>query len=283
MIISERQKAAARLNGAKSRGPKTEAGKRRSSRNGCKHNLYSRTRSPLAPGESPDDFARLLEELRAMYQPQTPRAESALHILAANTWLQNRVRATTTSLMNAEIDRLTPLHPGADFDTLAFLAIERVPVIDLLGRCESRYERRINRAEDILDKERTKAQAAVKLLKTKSRTREPFAFNAETAQNPEPETPAAPPEPLSTLQPNVLDPSATAAPAINPAESSKTRFQTRRPFPFNTKTARNPEPKPRRTAAAHAGIPPQRTRNRCRARTAARPANTRRVRNGQPG
>jgi hypothetical protein len=34
MIVSERKKAAARLNGAKSRGPKTEVGKRRSSRNG---------------------------------------------------------------------------------------------------------------------------------------------------------------------------------------------------------------------------------------------------------
>ena len=142
MIISERQKAAARLNGAKSRGPKTEAGKRRSSRNGCTHNLYSRSRSFLAPGESPDDFARLLEELRAMYLPQTPKAESAIHILAANTWLKNRVLATEISLMNAEMDRLAPLHPGADFETLAFLACERVP-IDLLGRCESRYERRI--------------------------------------------------------------------------------------------------------------------------------------------
>ncbi len=48
-----RQQAASRANGAKSRGPKTAAGKRRSSRNGCKHNLYSRV-APMPPADDPD-------------------------------------------------------------------------------------------------------------------------------------------------------------------------------------------------------------------------------------
>jgi len=256
MIISERQKAAARLNGAKSRGPKTEVGKRRSSRNGCKHNLYSR--SFLAPGESTDGFVRLLEEFRAIYQPRTPRTENALHILAANTWLQNRARATEISLMNAAMDRLAPLHLGADFHTLAFLACERLP-IDLMARTEGRYQRRIDRAEDILLKEWMKAQvptppqAPAKSLKTRLRTRESFVCNTQTAQSPEPKTAAAESEALPILHPNVFEPAATPEPPTAapqaPSTSSKTKSRTRQPFIFNAETARNPEPKPCRTTA----------------------------------
>ncbi len=88
MIISERQKAAARLNGAKSRGPKTAAGKRRSSRNGCKHNLYSRYPS-LAPDESRRKSPNASQSSAPTPAPN-PDAERAIHILAANTWLQNR-------------------------------------------------------------------------------------------------------------------------------------------------------------------------------------------------
>jgi hypothetical protein len=48
----------ARINGAKSRGPKTAAGLKRSSQNALKHGLTAQTL--LLPSEDPDEFHELL-------------------------------------------------------------------------------------------------------------------------------------------------------------------------------------------------------------------------------
>ena len=72
--ISDGFLAASRSNGSKSKGPKTEEGKRRSSQNSYKHGLYaapdSKTRQlMLRVGEDPDLLARLEREFKEALQP----------------------------------------------------------------------------------------------------------------------------------------------------------------------------------------------------------------------
>jgi hypothetical protein len=70
MSVTTRAEAS-RLNGSKSQGPTTEAGKSQSSRNAVKHGLFARLDAPLDPGEaeiSKDFLAALITN----YSPQTP-------------------------------------------------------------------------------------------------------------------------------------------------------------------------------------------------------------------
>ena len=55
---SPAQQSASRVNGARSRGPVTDAGRTRAARNGIRHGLRG---GPFAllPGEDTDEFARL--------------------------------------------------------------------------------------------------------------------------------------------------------------------------------------------------------------------------------
>ena len=60
-MITEKQAQARRQNGKLSQGPKTPEGKAVSSRNALMHGF--RSRSPLVPGECPDDLASFRDEL----------------------------------------------------------------------------------------------------------------------------------------------------------------------------------------------------------------------------
>ena len=107
---TELQRQTARLNGARSRGPRTAAGKLRSSQNACRHGLYSRR--VLSP---------LLREMPASSAQSAPApqfstpAEAAYH-LACVEYMQ--VFALENRLLDEEIDRLRTLHPGESADSL---------------------------------------------------------------------------------------------------------------------------------------------------------------------
>ena len=64
---SERQILASRANGARSRGPVTAEGKRRSSRNAVSHGLLAEV--VVLPGESQDAFCRLLTDYLKRFEP----------------------------------------------------------------------------------------------------------------------------------------------------------------------------------------------------------------------
>jgi len=68
-MTSARLVLAAQTNGAKSRGPKTAEGKRRSSANSRRHGLYSAKITPDA--ECQAEFRQLLPALIEEYQPAT--------------------------------------------------------------------------------------------------------------------------------------------------------------------------------------------------------------------
>ena len=60
----------ARANGAKSRGPATEAGKQRSSQNAIRHGLTAQTL--VLPCEDPADYQRLLDSYLDYFHPSSP-------------------------------------------------------------------------------------------------------------------------------------------------------------------------------------------------------------------
>ena len=69
-MSSERKINANRINGAKSHGPVTPAGRLASSRNSLVHGLLSE--AIILEGESADRFNALHDSLIAEFQPETP-------------------------------------------------------------------------------------------------------------------------------------------------------------------------------------------------------------------
>jgi hypothetical protein len=189
---TSRQQAASRANGAKSRGPKTAAGKRRSSRNGCKHNLYCRV-APRPPANDPEFLANLAD-YRARYQPRTFEAENAVLSLAVNMWLKMRLWPVHTEMWNAEIRRQAALHPDEEPRVHAAFALHH-PSLHLFQRMDARYGREIFRALDTLEKEEKDALRAERRRRRAARN-QPVAA-PENAENEAPNLPALSPCPAS--------------------------------------------------------------------------------------
>lgn len=82
---SEAQIQASRENGAKSRGPKTAEGKKRSRWNSFKHGILSRHFAPYGVTESKDElFGSILAELETEFKPRTATERRIVELLAAD-------------------------------------------------------------------------------------------------------------------------------------------------------------------------------------------------------
>jgi hypothetical protein len=84
-----KQIAASRLNGTRSRGPATEAGKRQSSQNGKRHGLLAR--AILMEGESRGRFNALVQLLNDALQPESAIEHLLVGKMAASHWRQLRI------------------------------------------------------------------------------------------------------------------------------------------------------------------------------------------------
>ena len=103
---SLRKSQSARENGAKSRGPKTDAGKQRSSQNALRHGLTAQTL--VLPSEDPADFQRLLDSYLQQFRPAGPVELDLTHEIAAAKWRLNRLTLIETELLadaTAEVEQ----------------------------------------------------------------------------------------------------------------------------------------------------------------------------------
>ncbi len=93
--LTERKRAANRLNAQKSTGPRTERGKRRSSLNALKHGVFARSleESMQGLGEDPAEFERLKRDFIVSFQPATPFEAALVDDLASLWWRKARAEA----------------------------------------------------------------------------------------------------------------------------------------------------------------------------------------------
>ena len=93
--ISTPRSEAARRNGAKSRGPKTEEGKLRSSQNSVKHGMYAR--SIVLPGESQEEYDQLRDQYLAEFTPTGPAEHHEVETMLNAEWRIRRFRYMETA------------------------------------------------------------------------------------------------------------------------------------------------------------------------------------------
>ncbi len=101
---SLRKSQSARENGAKSQGPTTETGRRRSSQNAIKHGLTAQTL--VLPSEDPADFERLLDSYLQQFRPSGPVELDLIHEIVAAKWRLNRLALIETQLLAESIAKL---------------------------------------------------------------------------------------------------------------------------------------------------------------------------------
>jgi hypothetical protein len=111
-IASPRRLAANRRNALRSTGPRTAAGKQRSSRNALKHGLCASSAVRL-PGECEAAYETFAAELRADLSPRTAIDEHLFQQLTTLLWRLRRLPAAQAELFDAE------LRFAADGETLS--------------------------------------------------------------------------------------------------------------------------------------------------------------------
>src|SRR3954454_5595811 len=96
---SPAQSAASRANGARSRGPLTDAGKARSRSNALKHGLRS-AEFGLLPEENADAWEAHLAGIRATYLPQDPVEVHLVEGIAVAQWRELRADRVEADVMS---------------------------------------------------------------------------------------------------------------------------------------------------------------------------------------
>ena len=162
---SDAQKEASRQNGAKSHGPVTEEGKAISVRNALRHGLAANT--ILIPGESQEEFQRLLAGQILEFEPQTSNELMLVEAMVIAKWRQMRAWGLTALAHAREIHAQDEKRPEAldlDMPTRAWIALEEIDksgsTLRRLHQYEGRYANEFLRnRQELLDLRRARLDA----------------------------------------------------------------------------------------------------------------------------
>src|SRR3989454_2041429 len=113
---TERQSESARINGAKSHGPKSAEGKKKSSRNALRHGCTAGHPILLAC-KDPGDFNRMRKDYDTMYKPVTLEEQNLVAEMFATAWRLRRATTIETALIDLEVVTEEP-KLKARFDTV---------------------------------------------------------------------------------------------------------------------------------------------------------------------
>src|SRR3954470_15671475 len=101
-LSSEERAEVSRRNGAKSRGPKTEAGRATSSRNSTRHGM--RAKVTVMANEDPGVVAARVDEWDDHYRPQSPAARHLVNQCVAATLLADRCQIAHDAALADQVD-----------------------------------------------------------------------------------------------------------------------------------------------------------------------------------
>lgn|GEM_PF-1197804 len=149
---SERRAAAARANGAKSRGPVSTPGRANSSRNNLRHGLRARILFPEPASDS--ELAALLAPYLYELQPQSELEYALVKTLALSHWRRTRLWNLETEILNHAMKEAESRIDPESRDTplaFAFRALtDGSCALELLNRFDSRCAREYSRARNRL-------------------------------------------------------------------------------------------------------------------------------------
>jgi len=178
-MATRSQIAANRRNGAKSKGPQTEAGRAVASRNSLKHGLTAE-QVVLIFGESEDDFTRFHDEMRKALAPNDAVEEQFVERIVLSAWRLRRAYRAEAGTMNYQLDEVRkwrakneihdrPLpHPGFAFSAAGWK-------LNMISRYEATIERSLHRA--LMTLERRQARRRNEPVPA------PFAVQVEGSDN----------------------------------------------------------------------------------------------------
>ena len=257
-MISEKQREAARANGALSRGPKTPEGKSRSSKNATTHGLLSDV--VVLPGESMEGFEESTETYFTRFSPVDRFEHSMIEEMIASNWRLRRVWAIERSMMAGALDRQPdsddPLSPLAG----AFCELADSGRLPLLHRYEARLHQMYQRAVRTLILTRSAVPRQPEGPEPAAEPASPAPDPAPDGPAPEPESLAPEPMPAPSPQPAFVAvppaPQPVASPAHNPAlpNEPKSPPLSTTPGPISAPT---PTPQPAPPNAPRSLNPPQ--------------------------
>ena len=142
-MSSLRRILASRANGARSRGPVTPEGKRRSSLNAVSHGLLSDC--VLLPGECRESFQELVASYLNRFGPVDDIDLGMIEEMASAAWRLRRAWAIENKLFAGEIDS-QPWDGGLDRIAASFRRLAASPELALLHRYETRLHLMYQRA-----------------------------------------------------------------------------------------------------------------------------------------
>jgi hypothetical protein len=172
-MATSKQIKANRANARRSTGPRTTAGKAKSSLNALKHGLRAQT--AVLPGENIADFHTLIDELEDQFQPATALEWTLLRQLADAEWRMRRVPHIEAGVLAKKLHESREhyeAHPGqlpADPDleeaflvgAMAASDAAGADVFSKLSRYEARLSHRYFRALDHLLRAQERRRSAV--------------------------------------------------------------------------------------------------------------------------
>lgn len=131
-----------RTNALLSTGPRTAAGKQRSSRNAVTHGLTAA--SPILPSEDPAAYQVHCRQFFDEYQPATPTESQLTQELADTAWRLNRIPMLETALLNRAAN------PPNEQAAISFDIVDAHRALATLGMHSQRLSRQFQKSLDQL-------------------------------------------------------------------------------------------------------------------------------------
>jgi hypothetical protein len=181
-VTSEKKAAAARANGALSRGPITPEGKARSAQNALQHGLFSDT--VVLACEDPEEFRALFIDYCDYYQPVGRVEHEIVSQIAACVWRMRRAYAMETLLLDKAAGAITYGKSAGEKLVDGYFNVSDSAGAKSLDRLQARLDRTQSRLiHDLFFVRRQLKRDAVTAEPEPEPAPEPI---------PEPESPAAP-------------------------------------------------------------------------------------------